>query len=191
MNLTTALVGYAGTLLYLASHAYVSLWQDFNQRYYFAGNLVAATALVVSSTVLFSWQAVCTNLFWALVSLQRLRDVPLPVRALLNPYFRVALQVVAGALLGVLAISIFVKPLIAIGLLAWSSVLIFSLAYLLFAAGELDKRRYLWLNFLAALIIMPQMWLDSNYPVLLLEGCWAIVSFYGALSINRATHLIS
>lgn len=191
MNLTTTLVGYGGTLLYLVSHAYVSLQQDFNQRYYYAGNLVAATALVVSSTVLFSWQAVCTNLFWALVSLQRLRDLPLPANAVLNSYFRRASRVVAGALLGVLAISVFVKPLLAIGLLAWLSVLIFSLAYLLFAAGELDKRRYLWLNFLAALIIMPQMWLDSNYPVLLLEGCWAIVSLYGALSINRATHLIS
>jgi len=186
----TAFVGYTGTLLYLVSHAYVSLKPAFNPRYYFSGNLVAATALVVSSSALFSWQAVCTNLFWALVSLQRLRGAPMPASVMLKAHFQRFSRVLVIALLILLVISVWVQPLLAISLLAWSSVAIFSVVYLLFAAGELDKKHYMWLNFAAAIIIMPQLWLDLNFPVLLLESCWAIVSLYGALRSNRATQLI-
>ena len=176
-------VGYLGTLVYLANHAYISLSARHSDRVYFAANMIAALALVVTSAALHSWQSMVTNLFWAGVSLRRLCGGSIYLPSGLQAWTRPIAAICLVLALAGLAIGFEVL----LASLAWISVVLFAGVYLLFAADRLQKRQYLWLNVLAALLILPQLWLDTNYPVFLLESIWAILSFVGAVRMPRTS----
>lgn len=179
-------LGYLGTVIYLGNHTYVSLSSRYSDRLYFSGNLIAAFCVAGSSLALWSWQAVVTNLFWALVSIQRLRGGNFHSgwvkAAALRPLFGIATVALVLALL--------LRPEAAIAVMGWISVASFVIAYVLFAADQLPKQAYLWLNAAAALLIIPQLWVDKNMPVLVLEVAWAILSVYGALMRRPHAHVV-
>jgi hypothetical protein len=182
----TAVIGYAGTLLYLVDHAYISLSSAHNGRIYFAGNMIAATCLVITSAALSSWQPVIVNLFWAGISLQRMLGGSVHILVRMDNW----LQFAGGVCLLILAGSLGLMPERFLSVLAWISVLMFAGAYLLFAAEQLQKSSYLLLNGFAALAILPQLWLDTNYPAFVLESVWAVLSFYGVLHTRRTSRII-
>ena len=61
-------IGWFGTVLYLINHVYISLNSQYKKNIYYVGNAIAALALVLSSLVVSSMQAVIINGFWAIVS---------------------------------------------------------------------------------------------------------------------------
>jgi hypothetical protein len=54
-------------------------------------------------------------------------------------------------------------------------------------AGRLpiDSQLYLALNFAGSAILAVLAWIDQQWGFLLLEGVWAIVSFYGLVQLTR------
>lgn len=154
--------GSAGTLLYLVNRALISLSAPYEDRCYFAGNLIAASAVAVSSLMMASWQASAINLVWAVISLRRLRgnavDVPIS-----GPRIILVLAVAA-------AIALVLRPAAVFAIFAWLSVAVFALACLLFASGGLGRHGYMWLNAYAATTMTPQLWLDRNFPVPTLDA---------------------
>ncbi len=179
-------LGYAGTILYLANHAYVSLHPSYRENWYFSANLIAALAVVASSLALMSMQAVATNAFWAIISILRLFGKT-PTLAISVPTLGWQTLLATGVCL---IIGWWLDAAIAIAVAAWCSVLLFATAYFLFASGQLAKRHYLIANFVAAIVIMPQLWVDANYPVLLLEFAWAVISAVGAVRADRAARVV-
>jgi len=165
-------IGWFGTTLYLVNYAYLAFYSRWRRTIYFAANSIAASSLVISSAVLASWQAVGINLFWAVISLWLLTGKGF---ALIRLSPRVLL---VGVLLWwLLALLGAVQHWhVASGFLAWSSTFVFGLAYLLFAAQRLSLRPYHLWNAYAAMAILPQLYLDANWPVLVMEASWFAIS---------------
>lgn len=181
-----ALLGWFGTIAYLVNHAYISLVPQRNDAIYYGGNFLAASALVISSLVSGSYQAVVINGFWALISILVFAKVNLQGLPVSRRLF--------NGVLAVFAIAFVYQGLINhtldIRLLAWSSAFVFSASYLLFSVHKLRTLHYLLFNAYAAFSLLPQVWLDQNWPVFVLEICWGGISIYGAVRRYNEVHLI-
>lgn len=172
---TLDLLGWAGTLSYLVAHAYISVVNDWKKALYYSGNLFAAASLVLTSVVLESWQAVAINAFWGGVSIllllrKDLSGVPFTARGY---------GLVVGLFLVATLFLSFYKGSFQFGLQGWASTFVFCAGYLLFCANKLSLKAYFAGNAYAAAGIMPQLWLDNNWPVFGLEACWVVISVYG------------
>ena len=169
----TGLLGWAGSLLYLANHAALSLVRPYPEKIYLGANLVAALSVAIASVVLASWQSVGVNAFWAIVSLQAMTG---PAR---TPDFlkeRQVRLVMAGVVLAACLAAVQSFQL-GLEILGWSSVIGFGSAYFLFANNKISRAMYFLYNGWAAVLILPILWIDGNWPVLALECCWAALSF--------------
>ena len=181
-----ALLGWFGTITYLVNHAYISLVQQRNNTIYYAGNLLAAVALVISSVASDSFQAVVINGFWALISILILAKVDLQRLPISRRFFNAVLVIFAIALVyqGVVHAKLDIR------LLGWSSAFVFSASYLLFSVAKMRILIYLLCNAYAAFSLLPQVWLDQNWPVFVLEICWGCISIYGAARRYSQVRLI-
>ncbi|MFQ3249368.1 MAG: hypothetical protein ACI9O6_001176 [Glaciecola sp.] len=181
------IVGWFGTILYLANHAYISLVKQWRPKIYFLGNLIAATSLTVQSVYLSSWQAAAINGFWMLISALLLSGVKMDsVKINAKSYFAFS-----GILLAsVLSSFVFIELTQFYDILAWSAAYFFCSSYFLFSAKRISSRAYLAVNVYAALVLLPQLWLEANYPVFSLEVTWALVSMIGIVKSYQEVHLI-
>lgn len=152
------ILGWVGTILYIVNHAYLSLYSQCRRDIYYLGNLLAASALVVSSSAIQSWQAVAINGFWAIISLLMLASVSL--RALAFGSRRA--QVLMSGVVAIAAVAVIKSP---------------------------DQ---LWnaLNWIAALMTLPPLWLQQNYSVFCLEVTWAGLSAWAAYKKYTEAHIV-
>lgn len=181
------IIGWCGTILYLANHAYISLVKQWRPTVYFMGNLLAATALTVQSLHISSWQAVAINGFWMLISALLLLGVKMDsVTVSAKPYFLIS----GLALVALLSSFLYVELHMFYAILGWSSAYFFCSSYFLFSAKRISSRAYLCINVYAALALLPQLWLNANYPVFTLEIAWATVSLIGIIKSYNDVHLI-
>ena len=176
------LLGWAGSLLYLGNHAAFSALKRFPERVYLWGNLFAAIMVGAGSLALHSWQSVGLNAFWAIVSLQALAGREIHVGMLSERWLRLALGliVLGGALSAILSVRLMAD------IFGWASVFGFCGIYFLFANREIGRPVYFAYNTLAALLILPVLWLDMNWPVFTLECCWAALSLAAFLKHRTA-----
>ena len=181
-----AIVGWMGTFIYLINHAYLSFMSQSNRTIYYSLNLIAALSLVASSFYIASWQALFVNLFWALISLAMVFKLPLEGFRFNKVWFY---GILSAVLLVFVAVSVW-NLQINISILAWASVIVFSVAYLLFSTNVISQREYLLWNMYAAFTLLPELWRDDNYPVFFLEVVWGIISLYGAIKMSRHVHLL-
>ena len=172
-----SIFGWLGAMLYLLSHSYISYKADWNKRLYYAGNLIAALLLIATSVAFNSWQAVVINGFWAVISLLFFCDVKLGSLPVSSSMFRAAVVL----LWGWIAILWFKDGDLNLGLLGWSSAFVFSAAYLLFSVERMRPGYYFLWSAYAALALLPQLWLEQNWPVFMLEIIWAGISLFGAI----------
>ncbi|MCF2950180.1 hypothetical protein L0668_18860 [Paraglaciecola aquimarina] len=179
-------LGWFGTISYLLNHAYISLIQQRNDTIYYGGNLLAASALVISSIASNSIQAAVINGFWAIISILILIKVDLNRLPFSRRIFRLILLCFACALL----YQAYTTKGLDIELLGWSSAFVFSASYLLFSVGKMQILNYLICNTYAAFAILPQVWVDQNWPVFGLEICWGCISIYGVTRKYSEIHLI-
>ena len=180
------LLGWIGTFIYLLNHGYISFKTNWKSSIYYGGNLVAALSLVVSSYVASSYQAVFINSFWAVVSVAillnwPLKKVPANVRVF---YSGLSLLVV------LFAFNLIVNGTFDAMILGWSSAYVFTFGYLLFCTKKIGLMPYLLLNAYAAIVLLPQLWLDNNWPVFALEIAWAGISLVGAYKHINEPHLM-
>lgn len=180
------ILGWAGTIIYLLNHGYISLVSQWRPTIYYGGNLVAATALVITSLQHHSHQAVIINSFWALLSLALLCKLPVERLPFNNRLFYLLLI----GFVAVIGFQIFSDLQQVIIVLGWSSAFVFSGSYLLFSAGKMKQIHYLAFNAYAAIALLPQLWIDGNWPVFGLEIVWAIISLYGFYKRLDQVHLI-
>lgn len=170
------IMGWCGTVIYLASYAYLALVPHCNRNLYFIANAIAGSLLTFSSLALETWQAVVINGFWVVVSILALRGRTLPL-GFLN---RTRLRVLVATVLGTAALLWAVSEHHAIETLGWSSACAFCGSYLLFAGRALAADEFHLFNAYAATAILPALASDQNWPVLVLEICWlglSIIAF--------------
>lgn len=174
-------LGWFGTTLYLLNYAYLAFYPKWKRVIYFAANGIAAISLVVSSAALASWQAVGINGFWAAISIWLLLGLGFDW----VPLTRRSLEFGVLGLLLVAAGSVYWDWRLSVSWVGWSSTFAFSLAYLLFAAQKLQVRRYHFWNAYAAFVLLPQLWLDTNWPVFAMEVAWFGISVAALIKTYR------
>lgn len=179
-------LGWLGITFYLLGHAYISIVKDWKKVIYYSGNLIAAVSLVISSTAIESWQAVVINVFWAIISILQLLRYDLSKVLFSMLAFKIIL---AGVWLALIIMSV-VKQSVQLDILGWSSAFVFCAGYLLFTANKMSLNLYFICTAYAASSLMPQLWLDQNWPVFTLEVCWIIISVYGLISKYNEPRLI-
>lgn len=172
-----AVLGWLGASLYLMNHFYISFFKNFKYSKYYIVNFMAAALLVLTSFYLNSWQSVVFNLFWMIISLCGYYQISLLSFNMPLKMFKVL--IVLGLLISIGAIKIDI--LLSIALMGWLSVFIFVIGYLSFSSKILSINLYLFLSAFAALILIPQLYLDNNIPIVFLEVCWVIISLNGLL----------
>ncbi|MFT2090271.1 CBU_0592 family membrane protein [Paraglaciecola sp. 2405UD69-4] len=180
------ILGWFGTITYLVNHGYISFSKDKSNLIYYGGNFLAALSLVISSIVSQSYQAVVINGFWAIISILVLANINLKRLPINVMFFNIILGIFA---IGVAYQGIMLNKLDT-QLLGWSSAFVFSASYLLFTIGKMPIINYLIFNAYAAFVILPQVWIDQNWPVFALEICWGTISLYGAFRKINEVHLI-
>jgi len=174
-------LGWAGTALYIFAHGWISILKRSSDRGYYVINFCAAVLVVVSSMLLSSWQPVLINAFWALISLAALYRYKLPALFLTNRYlaFLVCIVFCIGCIWFLL-----VDQVVGLYILAWSSVIAFCLSYWRFSSRQLSQKGYFLFSAYAAFILLPQLYLDENWPVFLLEVLWGSLSVIGYLRLR-------
>lgn len=177
-----ATLGWIATAIYLGNHAWLSSHSAYRGRLYFALNFVGASGIVVSSWAIASWQAVGTNLFWALTSALALAGRGLPGGAFLNERWLMTPIFAFGAGGIVLLLFDFYNGMAVLG---WMGTALFCAGYALFTAERIRRRRFLVYNIFAAYGMSPILYLDSNWPVLALEIAWGSISLAGWLDARR------
>lgn len=179
-------IGWLGTLIYLINHAYISLNKKWRKDIYYGGNALAALCLIVSSYIGESWQAVFINTFWALISIILLCNANLSS----IKFSKRSFHIIVLSLLLIFFGEYLIQKKLSLALLGWTSAFIFSGCYLLFSSEKMLPRFYLCWNAFAAITLLPQLWLDNNWPVFGLEIIWAIISLYGAVRKFEQVHII-
>ncbi|WP_440876799.1 CBU_0592 family membrane protein [Thalassotalea sp. PLHSN55] len=181
-----ATIGWLGTFIYLANHAYISFTQEWKKTIYYGANAVAAACLIVSSFFTESWQAIVINGFWLAISLALLANKDISViKFSRRIFYTVVVMFIASFIAYYLS-----QAQLNMAILGWLSAFVFSGCYLLFSQEKMLPRYYLCWNAFAAIALMPQLWIDGNWPVFYLEISWAAISVYGAVRKFSQIHLI-
>jgi len=174
-----AMIGWLGASLYLCGHCYLCYKKAWNHKLYFGLNIFAAILVTVSSLIHASWQAVTINAFWAVVSIYRYCGHDLRV----FPYGQKIFIRIICVFFVLIIITNLYEPKFIFPLLGWSSVFVFSAAYLLFSIGQMTALSYFLWSAYAATAILPQLWIDGNSAVFTLEVVWSAVSLLGAIKV--------
>lgn len=181
-----ASLGWLGTIIYLLNHSYISLQVNWRKSVYYSGNAIAAACLVASSFYLSSWQAVLINGFWLVISLLLLLQINLNKIAINKS----VLVILLATIWLIIAAHYISSQIFSFTWLGWSSALVFCLSYLPFSTQKMSIQLYLAANTYAALALLPQLWLDANWPVFGLEIAWSLISVYGLIRRVSSTHLL-
>ena len=185
-------IGWAGTIIYLVNHAYISVVSNWKRLVYFGGNFCAAALLVVQSVYLQSWQAVVINGFWMIVSICLLAGMSFDKIKIEAKHYYQCCGLLLLILMFVSAYSFWASQQwsMSIQVFGWSSAFVFCSSYFLFSATRISSRAYLILNAYAALALLPLLWQKENWPVFALEVAWAGISIYGVAKSYQEVHLI-
>ena len=73
----------------------------------------------------------------------------------------------------------------AVQLIGWFSVVVFLSCYLSFSVGEITEYQYFKYNVFVSLSIIPQMYLDNNFPVVFLGFSWLLITIFGLRNIAK------
>ena len=179
--MTAYLIGWIGTALYLANHAAYSLSSRYPRPWYYGSNFVAAIGVACSSLMLASVQPVVINAFWALISILALLRFEKFPGVLKVRYFNAVAILLAIAALCFAPFNLYS----AANILGWTSAFVFCGSYLLLASKRLSARIFQRNNMISALIILPNLYIDANWPTFLLEVCWAVLSAIAWLMNTR------
>lgn len=176
-------LGWLAFVIYLAAQSYLSFWPGYQRSIYYQLNLTGAILLTVSSVYIGSWQAVVTNLFWAIFSAIALSNWETPESlkpGLVKTLTPVLLLCLAGFVMLFIDIS---WTLIALG---WAGAWLFCGGYFLFSIRRISRFDYLKISIIAYLLLLPIYSLQSNWPSFFLGVIWMLISAGGMLAVLRS-----
>ena len=170
------IIGWFGTLLYVASYLYLTLSPASKSSLYYSGNLLAALCICIVSLTLYSWQAFIINFFWLIISIAGLLKWKLGFKM---PGQVFSLSVMSLVCLSGIVVFAFFATDLGISLMAWSSTICYCFGYLLFTNQVLEEDTYFIVNGVCSILIIPELWFDQNYPTVGLQVIWLIISITG------------
>lgn len=175
MQTVIEIIGWSGSILYLLSYILLAINLIDKGRVYYYLNIVAALFVIIISFEKTTYQAVVINFLWGLISFNSIYKF-FKTSAPLKPAFFRFINILL--LLTVTAITL-LNANFGIQLFGWLSVIYFISSYFYFASNYISEKEFHIWNFLAALAIIPQLYIDQNWPVIVLEVFWAAFAVWG------------
>lgn len=177
-------VGWSGTLLYLAAQILLSVYALPRKKYVL---LNALAAFLVSVYSLYAWslQPVFINVVWTALSLIGLKVMAGEIAA--GPKRPVAGNRVSLLIMNLGAVVFLLGYwLLDISLvlwLSWLSFWLYSATYFSFIFFRLSDFWFFLYCIVSAAIIIPQLYIDSNYPVIGVQALWIFWSTVGLFRV--------
>lgn len=169
-------VGWMGSFLYVLAYVLLALKRIPPGHLYFSLNVIAAIGVILVSLMKGSYQAIALHLLWGGVSICALTHYRLSAIAIDVAWLRIP---TFGMLAFAATLFLADYPRLGIAVIAWACVFVLSLSYLLFVEVKITALEFHIWNFLAAALIVPQLFLDGNWQALVLEVIWTLASLVG------------
>jgi hypothetical protein len=173
-----SVIGWLGTVTYLVAYMLLALGVLETGAVYLTMNIAAAGMVMLFSATRASWAALVINGAWCTISLYSQLKLPLRIPQILVPIIRYGIVI---ALFGAISILSLGNPLYAFGVLAWCSFCSYIFPYLFFLNQKISLTEFHRWNLLAAVIIIPDLVIDHNWPVVVIEVFWSGVALAGLL----------
>lgn len=182
-------IGWLGTLLYLLAHSLLSL-SVISRFKYVALNAVAAVVVSIYSLYEWSLQPVFINVVWSGLSFWGLyvhsdKSVQNAGQEGILRHWLYSILIIS---VGLAAISIALVSIKSswIFILSWLSFWLYSSTYFSFIFLRMSDRWFFMLCIVSATIIIPQLYLDSNYPVIGVQLLWIFWSLVALLRHSKS-----
>jgi len=181
MNLIEA-IGWIGSFIYIV--AYFLLAYKFIQKgkFYYLLNKLAAALIIVISMQKGTIQPIVINTLWLFISYLGYNNIHYDIK-FLNKYI---MHISSIFLVSASVIANFIFDYtVAFDILAWLSVVAFSGSYFLYSTKKINERTFHFYNFLAAVTIIPKMYIFDNFQVVTLEILWAVFALHAFIKVSN------
>lgn len=173
-----SIIGWSGSLLYLLAQILLALF-SLSQRKYVIINAAAAIFVSIHSLSLDSLQPIIINLSWSALSIiSILVHQPVTEQPQSNHGNWKATTIIISGVLFLVTLALFNSINIFLSM-SWMSVWLYLSSYLLFIFFRLSMSSFLLSGLLAAVFLLPQLLIDSNYPVITIQVLWIVTCLLG------------
>jgi len=165
------ILGWIGSILYIVSYFLLSFNYIKKGDFYYILNTIAAFLVIIISFYKNTFQSILINAIWLYISFLGYTNKEISFKILNKK---------AMYIISIIFVSIFIfifmlgKHSLSFEVLAWYSVFAFSGSYLLYSLEKIKEKAFHFFNFIAAISLIPKMFMFENYQVLVLEILWAI-----------------
>ncbi len=174
-------IGWIGSFLYILSYFLISFdYLKVNKLYYLL-NILAAAFVIVISLYKQTIQPIAINSIWLYISFLGYNNKKISFIF----FHKKFLHIVSFIFLAVIIISFFYSYKQAFNVLAWFSVFSFSFSYFLFSIQRISEKLFHIYNFLAAMSLIPKMYMYDNMQVVVLESLWAFFAIKAYLAESK------
>lgn len=183
-----AIIGWSGSILYLAAQILLALF-SLPQRKYVIINAFAAILVSIYSFSLFSLQPIIINISWSALSIFSLllRQSETGGNGKALNVFTAIWIILSGVILLITVNLNIVTNLYT--LISWISVWLYLASYTLFIFFKFPLPGFLFIGLLAAILLIPQLWLDRNFPAVFIQLLWSITCMLGIIRKQRGSSL--
>ena len=134
-----------------------------------SSDLVAAAFVIIISLYKQTLQPIAINSIWLYISFLGYNNIKINFMFFRKKY----LHIISLLFLVLIIISFFYSYEQVFNILAWFSVFAFSFSYFLFSIQKISEKLLHMYNFLAAVSLIPKMYMYDNMQVVILEVLWA------------------
>tara|TARA_Y100001960_G_C14649223_1_gene814938 strand:+ start:96 stop:656 length:561 start_codon:yes stop_codon:yes gene_type:complete len=174
-------LGWLAVSIFFICHIYVSVFNDLNRKAFFALNTLAAFLMIISSWAISSWVIVIYNIFWIIIS-----SISFINKSKLKSLITVKHLKLLISLILILAFATLMHDMmISINILGYGSIAIMLNTYLLYSTKQLERVDYLKYDLVAMFIILPQLFIDKNYPALTSESIFIFITAFGLIKYYK------
>lgn len=165
------IVGWVGSLIYIVSYFLLTYKIIQKDKLYYLLNKIAAFLIIVISIKKNTFQPIVINSLWLYISYLGYNKLNYEVK-FLTKYLMHTISLVLVLMIFVFYFLYNIQ--VSFEVLAWFSVFAFSSSYFLYSMKKINEKVFHFYNLIAALAIIPKMFLFGNYQVVILEILWAL-----------------
>lgn len=167
------IIGWVGSTLYLVSYFLLAYKLINKSKFYYMLNTVAGILAAILSIYKETWQTVFLNLFWVFISIFAYYNRWLNLSIVSPRIFNISIGLIICISM---IVVLFEKHDLGIDILAWSSVYLFIISFYLISMRKISLQVFNLYNFIAAIMIIPKMFVYQNYQVASVQIIWALIA---------------
>ncbi len=181
MNLIE-IVGWIGSIVYILAYFLLTYKIIEKDKLYYLLNKIAATLIIIISIKKNTFQPIIINGLWLYISYLGYNKINFEIKCLNKKMMHlISLIVILSSLIA----GFLYGSKLFFDLLAWLSVFAFSSSYFLFSMKKIKEKIFHFYNLMAALAIIPKMYMFDNHQVVILEVLWAIFALQAYIKSSK------